>query len=111
MVDFMIQKLLHITTLLFLSISLNGCGLIYRADIVQGNYVEQPQIDMLKLGMTPEQVIYIMGTPMVTNPFDQNTLIYLSHRQNKNRHVTQETLRLTFKAGKLAKIEQTNRTP
>ena len=53
-----------------------GCA--YRSDLAQGNFVEQTAVDKLRQGMTAEQVRYILGTPMLTDPFD-NTRWYYVH--------------------------------
>ena len=38
---------------------------VYRIDVPQGNYLEQDKIDQIKIGMTPVQVQYLLGTPML----------------------------------------------
>lgn len=52
-----------------------GCA--YRADLAQGNFVEQDRVDLLRRGMTAEQVRYILGTPMLIDPFDQSRWYYV----------------------------------
>ncbi len=54
----------------------NGCA--YRSDLAQGNFVEQEAVDQLRQGMSAAQVQYILGTPMLTDPFD-NTRWYYVH--------------------------------
>lgn len=47
-----------------------GCKNIfrsYRIDIVQGQVVTQEQADQIKPGMTPAQVRYVLGTPLITD--------------------------------------------
>ena len=53
-----------------------GCA--YRSDLAQGNFVEQEAVDQLRQGMTAAQVQYVLGTPMLTDPFD-NTRWYYVH--------------------------------
>lgn len=53
----------------------SGCA--YRADLAQGNFVEQERVDLLRRGMTAEQVRYILGTPMLIDPFDQSRWYYV----------------------------------
>ncbi len=64
-----------------LAVTLSGCSvfdrLVYKIDIPQGNYVEQDQIDKLRVQMTKEQVQYIMGTPMMRDTFDTSTWYYM----------------------------------
>lgn len=41
----------------------------YRADIQQGNWLTQQQVDMLRKGMTREQVRFALGSPTLTSIF------------------------------------------
>lgn len=56
-------------------LSLGGCA--FRADLAQGNFVEQERVDMLRYGMSAEQVRYILGTPMLVDPFDNSRWYYV----------------------------------
>ena len=47
--------MLRIALLLALTL-LNGCALIYKMDMRQGNIVDQKMVDQLKPGMTMRQV-------------------------------------------------------
>ncbi|MFO7285509.1 MAG: outer membrane protein assembly factor BamE [Gammaproteobacteria bacterium] len=38
-------------------------------DIQQGNIVEQEAIDQVREGMTRSQVQFLLGTPMISDPF------------------------------------------
>lgn len=58
-------------------ITLNGCA--FRADLAQGNFVEQERVDMLRYGMSAEQVRYILGTPMLVDPFDNSRWYYVHY--------------------------------
>lgn len=47
-----------------------GCKNIFRAyriDIVQGQVINQEQAEQIKPGMTPAQVRYVLGTPVITD--------------------------------------------
>lgn len=61
----------------------NGCA--YRTDLAQGNFVEQEAVDQLRQGMSAAQVQYILGTPMLTDPFD-NTRWYYVHFLRQGWH-------------------------
>lgn len=52
-----------------------GCA--YRSDLAQGNFVEQEAVDKLSYGMSGEQVRYILGTPMLVDPFDNSRWYYV----------------------------------
>lgn len=87
--------------------SIAGCGLVYRPDIVQGNYIDKKQVARLKVGMTREQVQYIMGSPMIEDPFAPNTIIYISRVDSHDAGVVQWPIRLHFEHGRLVTIDST----
>jgi len=49
----------------------------YRIDVRQGNYVDQTMVSQLKRGMTPEQVRFVLGTPLVVDMFRENRWDYV----------------------------------
>ncbi len=54
--------------LLFIGIALcSAC--VYRANISQGNIVKQEDLDQVELGMTRNQIRFLLGTPMIDDPF------------------------------------------
>ncbi|MCG8324931.1 MAG: outer membrane protein assembly factor BamE [Thiotrichales bacterium] len=94
---------------------LNACGkiedgslkppLVYRIDIQQGNVVDQAMINKLRVGMDKNQVRFIMGTPMLIDPFHDERWEYLFTYQEggddrQKRHIT-----LYFDDEKLAYIK------
>lgn len=72
-----LRKILMIGALVTSVAALTG-GCAYRTDLAQGNFVEQDAVDQLRQGMTAEQVRFILGTPMLSDPFD-NTRWYYVH--------------------------------
>lgn len=51
----------------------------YRIDVRQGNYVDQAMVSQLRKGMTRDQVRFVLGTPLVVDPFrtDRWDYVYL----------------------------------
>ncbi len=65
-------------TALTLALSLSACSSwVYRIDIPQGNYLEQKTIDKLQVGMTKEQVKFILGSPVVVDVFNKDSWHYI----------------------------------
>jgi outer membrane protein assembly factor BamE len=67
--------------------------LLYKIDIQQGNVVEQDMINKLKPGMNKNQVKFIMGTPVLIDPFHNERWEYIFSFQEgggvrKQRHIT-----------------------
>ncbi|MGI9264776.1 MAG: outer membrane protein assembly factor BamE [Gammaproteobacteria bacterium] len=44
-------------------------GCVYRQSIAQGNLIEQEDLDQVEVGMTRNQVRFLLGTPMIDDPF------------------------------------------
>jgi outer membrane protein assembly factor BamE len=67
------------TTLLFLSFLMlalaSGC--VYRAAVSQGNLIKQEDLDQTEIGMTKSQVRFLLGTPMIDDPFTRNRWDYV----------------------------------
>ncbi|QBH97131.1 outer membrane protein assembly factor BamE [Limnobaculum zhutongyuii] len=86
-----------------LGILVTGCStlqkVVYRPDINQGNFLTPADVSKLQKGMTKQQVAYILGTPMLQDPFGSDTWFYVFRQQPGHQDVTQQTLTLTFDGG------------
>jgi outer membrane protein assembly factor BamE len=91
---------------LFAAVLLAGCVTIYRMDVGQGNIVTPEMASQLKLGMTRSQVRFVLGTPLVTDPFHPDRWDYY-YSLLKGTESKPESRRLTviFKGDALASIE------
>jgi outer membrane protein assembly factor BamE len=86
----------------------SGCISMYRMDIAQGNYVSQAQVEQLKAGMTREQVRFLMGTPLLIDPFRPDRWEYVFSFQQAN--ATTRLLRsvtVLFDQDRVTKVEAT----
>ena len=54
--------------------------LLYKIDIQQGNVINQEMLNKLEPGMDKKRVKFIMGTPVIVDPF-HNCLLYTSPSQ------------------------------
>jgi outer membrane protein assembly factor BamE len=66
-----------LATTLFLSILLFAGGCVYQAALSQGNLLKQEDIDQVEVGMTRNQVRFLLGTPMIDDPFHDNRWDYV----------------------------------
>ena len=67
--------------------------LLYKIDIQQGNVIEQEMLNKLKPGMDKNQVKFIMGTPVIIDPFHNDRWEYVFSMQEaggirEQRHIT-----------------------
>ena len=54
-----------------------GTGCVYRQNIAQGNVVKEEDLAQLEVGMTRNQVRFLLGTPMVADPFHSDRWDYV----------------------------------
>jgi outer membrane protein assembly factor BamE len=86
-------------------------GCVYRIDVPQGNYVEQKQVNQLRIGMTRAQVEYVMGSPMVTDQNDPNVWYYIYYLKPGWDKAERKDLHVMFKNDRLAAISGDFHTP
>lgn len=62
--------------LLAFALTASACS-VYRAEVRQGNYIQTNKVEQVKPGMTRAQVRFLMGPPMVADPFHPDRWDYL----------------------------------
>jgi len=62
-------------TILFLVLLTQAC--VYQANLAQGNFVDKEDLDQVEIGMTRNQVRFLLGTPMIDDPFHENRWDYI----------------------------------
>ena len=70
------MKIAHLTAIIVFSLVLSACLKTHRIDIQQGNVITEVAVNQLEPGMTKREVRYILGTPLVVDPFHQNRWDY-----------------------------------
>ena len=75
----MIRPIAALAVALAFATTLSSCALprVYKVTVQQGNVITQKMVDRLRPGMTQEQVAYVMGEPVIKNPFDQDRWDYV----------------------------------
>ena len=82
-----------------------GCGLIYKQNIQQGNALEQEDLDELYIGMNQRQVLFVLGTPSVKDPFNSDRWDYVQTFSRRGGDPVKRTVTLRFEDGLLSDIE------
>ncbi|MYM69780.1 outer membrane protein assembly factor BamE [Pseudoduganella sp. FT55W] len=81
----------------------------YRPDIQQGNFVSEEMLAQLKVGMTQDQVRFIFGTALLTDPFHGNRWDYAFRLAKGSGEITTSRVIVFFdKDGKVARWEGGN---
>lgn len=76
----------------------------YRPDVHQGNIITQEMVDQLRIGMTREQVRFMLGTPLLTSEFHKNRVDYVYYLNPRRGPVQNRRLTLFFKDNRLDKF-------
>jgi outer membrane protein assembly factor BamE len=77
----------------------------YRIDIQQGNFISQEMVAQLKIGMTPDQVRFVLGTPLLTDIFHANRWDYVFRLQKGTGQVISSRIAVHFQDNRLASID------
>lgn len=84
--NFMFRRPLLPVLLLATLLVASGC--VYRANISQGNIVVEEDLDQVELDMTRNQVRFLLGTPMIDDPFHANRWDYVYYVKIGRRDAT-----------------------
>lgn len=76
----------------------------YKMDIRQGNFVIADMREKLKLGMSKQQVRYVMGTPMINDVFHGNRWDYAYRLERGAKVIEKQNLTLYFEGDNLTRI-------
>jgi len=90
---------------------ISACGLIYKQNIQQGNALEQEDLDELYIGMNKRQVSFVLGSPAIHDPFQQQRWDYVQTFSRRGGKMTQRTVTLRFKDDLLVEIIGADQTP
>jgi outer membrane protein assembly factor BamE len=97
------------TILLALAAATVLAACVYRPTIQQGNLLLTSDIDQIKPGMTRSQVRYILGTPMVSDPFEPNRWDYVyTLQQGRSSHIDRSHFIVYFDGDKVSRVENRN---
>jgi outer membrane protein assembly factor BamE len=98
-------KIMRLFLALCITLSLSACSLVYRLPTRQGNVIEQKQLDQLAIGMSRDQVTFLLGTPLAASPFVSNRWDYVGYYKTPRDKVYTRTVSLYFENEKLARME------
>ena len=91
------------------ALTVSGCASVtptfYKLDVRQGNYLDSELIGRLQVGMSKRQVQFLLGTPLIADPFHQTRWDYLySFRPEGGDETEKYHVSLYFEGDTLARI-------
>ncbi|HLF30565.1 MAG TPA: outer membrane protein assembly factor BamE [Xanthomonadales bacterium] len=97
--------------LLLALLACSACGLIYKQNIQQGNALEEEDLQQLYTGMNKRQVLFVLGSPSIQDPFVQKRWDYVQTYSRRGEPMVQRTVTLRFENDLLAEIIGVDQTP
>ena len=92
--------------LLLATLLVSGCGLLYRQPVFQGNLLDKTAVDQLQAGMDRQQVMVLLGTPSIRDPFHHDRWDYVaSQRIGRSGKPEVKAMTLWFENGQLSRWE------
>ena len=61
--------------IVLISLTLSAC--VFQPGVQQGNFIELEKVEQIEIGMTKNQIRFLMGTPMIDDPFNENRWDYV----------------------------------
>ncbi len=101
----LVRRLSLVTTMLVAAALTGGC--VYRINIQQGNLLDADLIEQVEVGMTRLQVRFLLGTPLVSNPFDKNRWDYYYYfKAGKTREKTTQHFVVFFDGDEVSRLDR-----
>jgi len=96
----------RLAPVVLLALATAGCGMLYKQPIYQGNLIEKTAVDQLQVGMDKQQVMTLLGSPSIADPFHHQRWDYTSTQRTNRRGQTEvKNMTLWFENDKLARWE------
>ena len=100
----------RIICVVIITVTASACSFLrfpgaYKVVIQQGNFIEEEMVEQLEVGMNREQVLFIMGSPMIADTFNADRWDYFFNVKRGGKVLTNYHFRVMFEEGRLASWE------
>ncbi len=103
---------LKILTIIFSLIFLTACGsrllTVHKIDVQQGNALDSEKVDKITIGMSQEQVRYVLGSPIISDSFHPDRWDYVYFFLPGYGEKQRKQLTLIFDRGEVIEIAKHN---
>ena len=101
-------------SLIAILVLFTGCSVMqgfslrpYRMNVQQGNFLEATDVDQIQVGMTRSQVRFLIGTPMVADPFNVDRWDYVFFfKVGRTREEISSHLTVWFEEDRVVRIDR-----
>ena len=80
---------------------------LYRIDITQGNILEQSKVAQVKTGMSKNQLLYLLGVPVLPTVFHDDRWDYIYYNNILREEVELYRLTLFFDGDRIERLRKT----
>jgi len=85
---------------------LTACLKPYQPNVQQGNIINNSDLKEIRYGMSKQEVLFILGTPLVTDPFnEQRWDYYYSQLNPRKNQTTTRIITALFEDDKLVELK------
>jgi outer membrane protein assembly factor BamE len=99
----------RICIIIVMTLTLCACEYLlpepHKIDIQQGNQIEQTDLEKLYTGMSRNEVLELLGKPLVADPFHPDRWDYIYRLQPGKGELKKSRLTLYFKGDLLTRID------
>ena len=93
--------------MLLLSVILGGCeSWVHKIDVQQGNTIEAEAVEKLRPGLDKKQVVFLLGSPAVKDPFHANIWDYVYYLKPGRGETQIERLTVYFEGDRVSRVER-----
>lgn len=84
-----------------------AAGCVYQAPLSQGNMLKDEDLEQVEVGMTRSQVRFLLGTPMVDDPFHRERWDYVYYlRIGRDKAQFKRWVSIFFDGDTVVRIER-----
>jgi outer membrane protein assembly factor BamE len=107
-------KMRHFLPLILIAgLVLGGCSGMYRPETEQGNILTDDMLVQVKPGMSRSQVRYVLGTPLIADPFhhDRWDYYYLFRPGSTGKPAESRRVTVFFENDRVVRVETAKPAP
>jgi outer membrane protein assembly factor BamE len=95
--------------LFILLVSISGCSMLdpHKVPVQQGNVLQTTHIQQLAIGMQPQQILKLLGSPLIQDSFHNNRWDYVYSLRDSHGALTHYHLKLQFEKNRLTSWHST----
>ncbi|HKY69468.1 MAG TPA: outer membrane protein assembly factor BamE [Gammaproteobacteria bacterium] len=99
-----VSKYARFFLILLIGAFVMGCTTLkpYKMKMIQGNVLTEEKVGQLSVGMTEDQVLFLLGTPVLQDSFHQNRWDYVYYVKPGYEPRKEHALTVYFENGKVS---------